>query len=71
MSSSADKPVRHILVLSGGNAASCVHALDMLGPILTRHTRSRLLVDHSGLSRTGTRPPSRPKGVRIDGELRG
>ena len=37
MSSSADKPVRHILTISGGKAASCVRALDMLGPILTRH----------------------------------
>ena len=25
----ADKPVRHILALSGGKAASCVRALDM------------------------------------------
>ena len=37
MSSSADKPVRHILALSGGKTASCARALDMLGPILTRH----------------------------------
>ena len=36
MSSSADKPVRHIRTISGGKAASCVRALDMLGPILTR-----------------------------------
>ena len=33
----ADKPVRHILALSGGKTASCARALDMLGPILTRH----------------------------------
>ncbi|MBR3956243.1 MAG: hypothetical protein IKJ89_00130 [Kiritimatiellae bacterium] len=33
----ADKPVRHILTISGDNAASYVRALDMLGPILTRH----------------------------------
>ena len=37
MSTAADNPVRHILALSGGKAASCVRALDMLGPILTRH----------------------------------
>ena len=33
----ADKPVRHILALSGGKAASYVRALDMFGPILTKH----------------------------------
>ena len=37
MSTAADKPVRHILALSDGKAASYVRALDMLGPILTRH----------------------------------
>ena len=37
MSTVADKPVRHILTISGGKAASCVRALDMLDPILTRH----------------------------------
>ena len=37
MSTAADKPVRHILALSGGKSASYVRALDMLGPILTRH----------------------------------
>ena len=37
MSTAADKPVCHILALSGGKAASCARALDMLGPILTRH----------------------------------
>ncbi len=37
MSSSADKPVRHILTISGDKAASYVRALDMLDPILTRH----------------------------------
>ena len=31
----ADKPVRHILALSDGKAASCVRAVDMFGPILT------------------------------------
>ena len=37
MSSSADKPVRHILALSGGKPASYARALDMLDPIRTRH----------------------------------
>lgn len=37
MSTAADKPVRHILALSGGKPASYVRALDMLDPILTRH----------------------------------
>ena len=37
MSTAADKPVRHILALSGGKPASYVRALDMLGPILTRY----------------------------------
>ena len=37
MSTAADKPVRHILTISGDNAASYVRALDMLDPILTRH----------------------------------
>ncbi len=37
MSTAADKPVRHILALSGGKVASYVRALDMLDPILTRY----------------------------------
>ena len=37
MSTAADKPVRHILTISGDKAASYVRALDMLDPILTRH----------------------------------
>ena len=37
MSTAADKPVRHILALSGGKPASCARALDMLDPIRTRH----------------------------------
>ena len=37
MSTAADKPVRHILSISGGKPAPYVRALDMLGPILTRH----------------------------------
>ena len=37
MSTAADKSVRHILALPGGKAESYVRALDMLGPVLTRH----------------------------------
>ena len=33
----ADKPVRHILSISGGKPAPSFPAFDMLGPILTRH----------------------------------
>ena len=32
----ADKPVRHILSISGGKPAPCFPAFDMLGPILTK-----------------------------------
>ncbi len=69
MSTAADKPVRHILTISGGKAASCVRALDMLGPILTRHCpkptvggsmrHSFSLADIHTVSRSGTRPSSR------------
>ena len=37
MSTAADKPVRHILSISGGKPVPCFPAFDMLGPILTRH----------------------------------
>lgn len=37
MSSSADKPVRHIPTISGDKSAPCFRAFDMLDPILTRH----------------------------------
>ena len=37
MSTAVDKPVRHILSISGGKPAPCFPAFDMLGPILTRH----------------------------------
>lgn len=36
MSTAADKSVRHILSISGGKAAPCFPAFDMLGPILTK-----------------------------------
>ena len=66
MSTAADKPVRHILSISGGKAASYVRALDMLGPILTRHypkpiaggsmRHSFSLADIHAFSRSGIRP---------------
>ena len=69
MSTAADKPVRHILALSGGKPASYVRALDMLDPILTRHypkpivggsmRHSFSLADIHTFSRSGTRPSSR------------
>ena len=37
MSTAAGMPVRHILALPGGKVASCVRALDIFGPILTKH----------------------------------
>lgn len=37
MSTTVDKPVRHILTISGDKAASYFRAFDMLDPILTRH----------------------------------
>ena len=69
MSTAADKPVRHILSISGGKPAPCFPAFDMLGPILTkqypkpsvggsmRHSFS--LADIHAFSRSGTRPSSR------------
>ena len=64
MSTAADKPVRHILALSGGKPASYVRALDMLDPILTRHYRKPIvggsvwhgfsLADIHTVSRSGT-----------------
>jgi hypothetical protein len=66
MSSSADKPVRHILALSGGKPASYVRALDMFGPILAKHypkpivggsmRHSFSLADIHAFSMSGTRP---------------
>ena len=43
MSTAADKPVRHILSISGGKPAPYVRALDMLDPILTRHYRKPIV----------------------------
>ena len=66
MSSSADKPVQHILAISGDNAASYVHAFDMLDPILTKQYpkpivgdsmwHSFSLADIHAFSMSGTRP---------------
>jgi hypothetical protein len=65
MSSSADKPVRHILSISGGKAASYFRAFDMLDPILTRHYPKPIVggsvwhsfsfADIHDFSRSGTR----------------
>ena len=65
MSTAADKPVRHILTISGGKTTSCARALDMLGPILTRHYpkpivggsmwHSFSLADSHAFSMSGTR----------------
>lgn len=69
MSTAADKPVRHILALYGGKAASCVRALDMLGPILAKHYPKPIvggsvwhgfsLADIHTFSRSGSCPSSR------------
>ena len=66
MSTAADKPVRHILTISGDNAASYVRALDMLGPILTKDYPKPIvggsmwysfsLADINASSRSGIRP---------------
>ena len=66
MSTAADKPVCHILTISGGKAASCVRALDKLGSTLTRHYPKPIvgdsmrydfsLADLHTFSRSGTRP---------------
>ena len=66
MSTAADKPVRHILALSGGKSAPCFRAFDMLDPILTRHYpkpivgdsmwHSFSLADIHAFSMSGTRP---------------
>ena len=66
MSTAADKPVRHILALSGGKPASYVRALDMLDPILTRHYPKPIvggsmwhnfsLAGIHAVSRSGARP---------------
>lgn len=66
MSSSADKPVRHILTISGDKAASYVRALDIPGSILTKQYpkpivgdsmwHSFSLADIHAFSRSGIRP---------------
>ena len=65
MSTAADKPVRHILTISGDKAASYFRAFDMLDPILTRHYpkpivgdsmwHSFSLADIHAFSRSGAR----------------
>ena len=66
MSTAVDKPVRHILTISGGKTASYVRALDMLGPILTKQYpkpivgdsmwHSFSLADIHAFSMSGIRP---------------
>lgn len=66
MSTAADKPVRHILSISGGKPAPCVRALDIPGSILTRRCpkpivgdsmwHSFSLADIHAFSRSGIRP---------------
>ena len=66
MSTAADKPVRHILSISGGKPAPCFPAFDMLGPILTKQYpklivgdsmwHSFSLADIHAFSRSGIRP---------------
>ena len=66
MSTAADKPVRHILSISGGKPAPCFPAFDMLGPILTKQYpkpivgdsmwHSFSLADIHAFSMSGTRP---------------
>ena len=61
MSTAADKPVRHILALSGGKPASYVRALDMLDPMwVTRGFQGRGHVFQVA-----------EEGIRTDGELHG
>ena len=61
MSTAADKPVRHILSISGGKAASYVRALDMLGPILTRHYPKPIAGGSLGAFKDGDTSSKSPK----------
>ena len=68
MSTAVDKPVRHILTISGGKAASYVRVLDMFGPILAKHYPKPIVggsvwhsfsfADIHDFSRSGTPPSS-------------
>ena len=53
MSTAADKPVRHILALSGDKAASHVRALDMFGPIPTRYCPKPIVSGSLGAFKAG------------------
>ncbi len=57
----ADKPVRHILAHSGGKAASCVRALDMLGSTLTRHYPKPIVGGLRGAFKVGDASLKSPK----------
>lgn len=61
MSTVADKPVRHILTISGDNAASYVHAFDMLDPILTRHYPRPIVGGSLGAFKDGNTSSKSPK----------
>ena len=62
----ADKPVRHILSISGGKPAPCFRAFDMFDPILMKQYpkpivgdsmwHSFSLADIHAFSMSGTRP---------------
>ncbi len=71
MSTAADKPVRHILTISGDNAASCVRALDMLGPILTRHYQKPIVGGSLGAFKDGdtsSKSPKKASELTVNGE---
>ena len=61
MSTAADKAVRHILTISGDKAASYVRALDMLGPILTRHYPKPIVGGSLGAFKDGDTSSKSPK----------
>ena len=72
MSTAADKPVRHILSISGGKPAPYFRAFDMLDPILTRHYPQSTVGGSRGASQgRGHVLQVAEGGVRTDGELRG
>ena len=63
MSTAADKPVRHILALSGGKPAPCFPAFDMLGPILTKQYPKPIVGGLRGAVKVGDTSFKSPKKV--------
>lgn len=61
MSTAVDKPVRHILTISGGKPAPCFPAFDMLGPILTRHYPRPIVGGSRGAFKVGVTSFKLPK----------